>query len=1345
MTTRPLAASAQAHIIIRTAFDEFNNIVSNDEKHIFNDTTLQDVRVEALQIERGLRERRLQKNMLRLEPFLKGLERYSKVMDVLCNGTPFLPWVWAPLKLILLTALDVLNAFEKLVEAYGKVAHVLPRLERFSAAFNYDVSFQNVLALVYADILDIHRNSYALVRKRSWKILFGSTWARFETRFGGILQRLAYHSDLLDREAYAINISETLSHNNEELLRWERQDTELEAFKRHRVFSWLRMDESSPEHTLSKHCDDSLPTSCDWFMNQDKMQLWQNDGSENALVWITGKPGAGKSVLCSNIIQRTQSSGLEVLYYFCSYLGDSTDRCSRLLRSLAYQIIQKRQDLATYVYDNYTSHRPDEKIMIELLQQLLPELGSTRIVIDGVDEWNAHQHELLTHLKKLIRTDASLKICKILISSRDTLEFSRNLAKRNKTIAFSNLSDRQESIAIKHSISCFVEARLNDLPSHFDDLDPEGLITARIKRKLIEMSNGMFLWVRLVLDSFNSIYSPEDLSNIVDNLPSDLNSLYAQIFRGLCSIEGPQSYGGVPRIISWICHAQRPLHKYELTHAISIGSIHERANNQSIPVVNILDHCKPLIEFRQDGTVVFVHFSVKEFFLACAAPGIIPSLQAQLDIASASVGLLVKGLKLLMPTVGQADVLVKIAGGSYRLLTYALEFWIEHCLLYVTSVGYSGVQEVLSERMARLQEEHDYMVRRLHHTVHQRHADALPSETEVDQRVDLYTDRPAQTIMRDHLLTRKLVSLKHCENGKDAESSMEQHDPTLLSKLAIEFEDIRVHLLSHSTVENVSPSYLSSFQKSYASITLRCRFPNCLWAPEGFSSEQLRIRHESCHVQRIYCKMESCQYHRTGFTTRTAHDKHVRNFHQATLAVIVPPKIRRVGKAQDIRLALRTKNDSPEQNHNPPQRLSSTAVKSKTRDAGAEERADMSPTYTVPEKTDRLGATRLAREAEKGDLDGVKAAYAIAPDELDLHDYTGITPLQKAAIHGWDDIVAFLLGEGCRTDCMSIDRDTPLIGATENSYLHVIKLLLSKGVDPHHQNNKGQRAIDVLHWNDEEADEIFVELKRAMRRHRQPSEDAASSPQSQFRSPSRLHLDDYSVETLIEKCSDGDVLAVRELINSDIKPSITCGIAAARGGHHDILRILLANGLPSNLDPARNSGTPMTAAIGRGHINVINLLLEQDGFDPTIRNRKGQKYYEIAEERQGLRWEEERTILKQANDNYEVHRRSAMEEPDSAALHARHKRSPLPRSGSKKLRRLKTSTNVKRRKRVLSDRLSTDESDDEVRPPMRKARRQLASQLEVKAELDFDVDTFMAESGFNVDAESDVDVDPFMF
>jgi len=80
--------------LIEPAFSRFQAFVSAEDGRTFHSTTLEDVRKAALEIEREQRQRSALRNMKRIEPLLKGLEIYTKSLDVLCNGTPFLPWVW---------------------------------------------------------------------------------------------------------------------------------------------------------------------------------------------------------------------------------------------------------------------------------------------------------------------------------------------------------------------------------------------------------------------------------------------------------------------------------------------------------------------------------------------------------------------------------------------------------------------------------------------------------------------------------------------------------------------------------------------------------------------------------------------------------------------------------------------------------------------------------------------------------------------------------------------------------------------------------------------------------------------------------------------------------------------------------------------------------------------------------------------------------------------------------------------------------------------------------------------------------------------------------------------------
>jgi len=79
---------------MKEAFERLQLKVSPKDAREFQCTTLQDVYTAARKIERELAARQCLRNMRRLNPFFDGLERYSKAIEVLCNGTPYLPWIW---------------------------------------------------------------------------------------------------------------------------------------------------------------------------------------------------------------------------------------------------------------------------------------------------------------------------------------------------------------------------------------------------------------------------------------------------------------------------------------------------------------------------------------------------------------------------------------------------------------------------------------------------------------------------------------------------------------------------------------------------------------------------------------------------------------------------------------------------------------------------------------------------------------------------------------------------------------------------------------------------------------------------------------------------------------------------------------------------------------------------------------------------------------------------------------------------------------------------------------------------------------------------------------------------
>jgi hypothetical protein len=76
------------------AFNSLKDSVSAKDATAFQTTTLEEVWKAAEEIQLAQRQRKSLRNLRRIEPFLKCLGKYSEVIGVLCNGTPYLPWIW---------------------------------------------------------------------------------------------------------------------------------------------------------------------------------------------------------------------------------------------------------------------------------------------------------------------------------------------------------------------------------------------------------------------------------------------------------------------------------------------------------------------------------------------------------------------------------------------------------------------------------------------------------------------------------------------------------------------------------------------------------------------------------------------------------------------------------------------------------------------------------------------------------------------------------------------------------------------------------------------------------------------------------------------------------------------------------------------------------------------------------------------------------------------------------------------------------------------------------------------------------------------------------------------------
>jgi hypothetical protein len=79
---------------IANAIEKFKQSISQEDAHDFAHTELRDVWKAIDDIQNAQRQRQSLQNIRRIEPFLRGLENYSKVTEIFFNGTPHMSYIW---------------------------------------------------------------------------------------------------------------------------------------------------------------------------------------------------------------------------------------------------------------------------------------------------------------------------------------------------------------------------------------------------------------------------------------------------------------------------------------------------------------------------------------------------------------------------------------------------------------------------------------------------------------------------------------------------------------------------------------------------------------------------------------------------------------------------------------------------------------------------------------------------------------------------------------------------------------------------------------------------------------------------------------------------------------------------------------------------------------------------------------------------------------------------------------------------------------------------------------------------------------------------------------------------
>lgn len=343
-----------------------------------------------------------------------------------------------------------------------------------------------------------------------WKLLFATSWGRFQRKFDNILENMRRHEDLIDREANAHNISGAYQ-MRQELYAWREesrerlslQDKEQSAKEFQAIRSWLQVNEADQLIIFESVSGqgNQYPRTCVWILNNSKVEAWLQRSSQTRLLWLSGIAGSGKSVISTHLIESMKSSpSITVLYHLRTHASMASCTYEQILKSLLEQLLRQDGDLTAHVYHEYVlkKRQPAVLALEQLLQTLLTSSSADpsqptdiRIVLDGVDELRDHspnsQSRLFKFMKQLIfpQRIASNTACKVLISSRPSTTAAHELRK-NCTISLT-----EEKKCLEMAIQKYALQRLRTLHRRFQQLGIDSCEIEDISQQISQKADGM--------------------------------------------------------------------------------------------------------------------------------------------------------------------------------------------------------------------------------------------------------------------------------------------------------------------------------------------------------------------------------------------------------------------------------------------------------------------------------------------------------------------------------------------------------------------------------------------------------------------------------------------------------------------------------------------------------------------------------------------------------------------------------------------------------------------------------------------------------------------------------------
>ena len=319
-----------------------------------------------------------------------------------------------------------------------------------------------------------------------------------------------------------------------------------------------------PEEDLSALQDARMVGSCEWIAARSYFKTWRDDINSPQFLWVHGKPATGKSVLASYVVDHLKEFHCDCSYFFFAHRHPVKSSLSGFLRSIAYQMALNDHEIRECLLN---LQREDVQFDLDDEQAIWRKLFVAGIfrsslprqphywVLDAIDECS--QSAAIFPL--LAKIDGSSPL-RVFVTSRDSNELTRSSVQLKSRVLSEEFSAKDN---------------LNDIQAYTEDkvlqLDlGDDLACQYVTSRILEKSLGCFLWVKLVLQELDNMYTRSGIERVLEEVPEGMDPLYSRTLDSMSKQTPGNGKKLLQAILTWTMCAVHPLTIEELQSALQI-------------------------------------------------------------------------------------------------------------------------------------------------------------------------------------------------------------------------------------------------------------------------------------------------------------------------------------------------------------------------------------------------------------------------------------------------------------------------------------------------------------------------------------------------------------------------------------------------------------------------------------------------------------------------------------------------------------------------------------------------------------------------------------------------------